>query len=183
MDHIQQARAAFEKVLDFFEHELSTLRTGRANAALLSTVIVESYGATMPLSNVASVTVSDAKTLTISPWDKSQMSAIEKGIIAANLGLNPSSDGVVIRITIPPMTEDRRREMVKLVGQMAEKARIGIRKDREEVLKKIKNEESEGMIGKDEAVGKQRKLQEVVDEYNDKIKSIAEAKEEEVMTV
>ena len=114
----------FDKVLEHFHHELSSVRTGRANPALLSTVMVESYGAKVPLQQVASITVSDAKTLTISPWDKSQLQEIEKGIIAANLGFTPGNDGNVIRINLPPLTEDRRKEMVKLVGQMAESARI-----------------------------------------------------------
>src|SRR5579862_1428573 len=110
----------FEKALEHFAHELSGVRTGRANPALLNSVMVESYGSKMPLEHVASVSVSDAKTLVISPWDKSQMAAIEKGIQVANLGFNPSNDGNVIRITLPSLNEERRKEMVKLVGQIAE---------------------------------------------------------------
>src|SRR5438105_15728784 len=120
---ISKYKESFEKVMQHLHHELSSVRTGRANPALLSTVMVESYGSKMALEHIASVTVSDARTLTISPWDKTQIQSIEKGIQQANLGFNPSNDGNVIRITLPPLNEERRKEMVKLVGQLAEKAR------------------------------------------------------------
>jgi ribosome recycling factor len=136
--NIQQYKENFEKVIEHFYHELGSVRTGRANPALLATVMVESYGTKVPLQQVAAVTVSDAKTLTISPWDKSQIQEIEKGIIAANLGFTPGNDGNVIRINLPPLTEERRKEMAKLVGQMAENARIGVRQVREEVMKELK---------------------------------------------
>src|SRR6185503_3501887 len=108
---ISQHKENFDKAMEHFAHELSGVRTGRANPALLNSVMVESYGSKMPLEHVASVSVSDAKTLVISPWDKGQMQAIEKGIQVANLGLNPSNDGNVIRITLPAMNEERRKEM------------------------------------------------------------------------
>lgn len=173
----------FKKVLDHFKFELGSVRTGRANPALLSTVQVESYGAKMPLEHLASVTVSDARTLTISPWDKGQMQAIEKGIQQANLGFNPSNDGSVIRINLPPLNEERRKEMVKLVGQLSEKARIGVRNVREDVVKEMKKAESDGKISKDDLTHGQKKLQEVIDKLNDEIKQHAESKEKEVMTV
>lgn len=173
----------FEKVIEHFMHELSGVRTGRANPALLNTVMVESYGSKMPLEHVASVTVSDAKTLVISPWDKGQIQAIEKGIQMANLGFNPSNDGVVIRITLPALNEERRKEMVKLVGQMAEKARIGVRNVREAIQKEMKKAESDGKISKDDLSSGQKKMQEVVDDYNEEIKKHAEGKEKEIMTV
>ncbi len=173
----------FNKVIEHYLHELSGVRTGRANPALLNTVQVESYGSRMPIEHVASVTVSDARTLAISPWDKSQLQSIEKAIQMANLGFNPSNDGNVIRITLPPLNEERRKEMVKLVGQIAEKARIGVRNVREDVIKEMKKAESDGEISKDDLVHGQKKLQEQVDKLNDEIKQHAEAKEEEVMTV
>ncbi len=173
----------FDKAMDHFVHELSGVRTGRANPALLNTVAVESYGAKMPLEHAASITVSDARTLVISPWDKGQITAIEKGIQAANLGFNPSNDGVVIRITLPALNEERRKEMVKLIGQMAEKAKIGIRNVREEVMKEMKKAESEGKVSKDELTRGQKELQEIVDKYNEEVKKHAAAKEKEVMTV
>jgi ribosome recycling factor len=173
----------FEKVMEHYVHELSGVRTGRANPALLNTVQVESYGSKMPIEHVASVTVQDAKTLLITPWDKSQLQAIEKGIQQANLGFNPSNDGNSIRIILPALNEERRKEMVKLVGQTAEKARIGIRNVREDVLKEMKRAEAEGKISKDDLTHGQKKLQDVVDKYNEEIKTHAEAKEKDVMTV
>ncbi len=173
----------FNKVMDHYKFELGSVRTGRANPALLSTVQVESYGSKMSLEHVASVTVSDARTLTISPWDKSQIPAIEKGIQVANLGFNPGNDGNVIRITLPPLNEERRKEMVKLVGQLAEKARIGIRNVREDVMKEMKRAEADGKISKDDLTGGQKELQETIDKLNEDIKLHAEAKEKEVMTV
>ncbi len=180
---INSHKPNFEKVMEHYAHELSSVRTGRANPALLNTVMVESYGSKMSIEHVASVTVSDARTLTISPWDKGQLQAIDKAIQMANLGFNPTNDGQVLRITLPPLNEDRRKEMVKVVGQIAEKARIGIRNVREDAIKEMKRNEADGKISKDDLVGGQRKLQDVVDKYNEEIKKHADAKEKEVMTV
>ena len=182
-DIINSHKENFTKAMDRFHHELSSVRTGRANPALLATVVVDSYGSKMPLQQVANVTVSDAKTLTISPWDKGQIQAIEKGIMEANLGFTPSNDGNVVRITLPAMTEERRKEMVKLVGQIAEQARIGVRQVREDILKAVKREESEGNATKDDVAGAQKKVQDIIDDYNKQIKEIAEDKEKELMTV
>lgn len=173
----------FNKVMEHYAHELNSVRTGRANPALLSTVQVESYGSRMPIEHVASVSVSDAKTLTISPWDKGQLNAIDKAIQMANLGFNPTNDGNVIRITLPPMSEERRKEMVKMIGQMAEQARIGVRNVRETVIKEMKKAETDGKVSKDDLTYGQKKLQEVVDKQNEEIKKLAEVKEKEVMTV
>ncbi|MDQ3018836.1 MAG: ribosome recycling factor [bacterium] len=182
-DIINQHKDHIAKVMDHFHHELSSIRTGRANPALLGTVIVESYGTNMPLPQVANITVSDAKTLTISPWDKGQLQAIEKGIVAANLGFTPGNDGSVIRITIPSMTEDRRKEMVKLVNKIGENARVGIRQVREDILKVVKRSEADGDSTKDDVASAQKKVQEIIDDYNKQIKEIAEEKEKELMTV
>lgn len=176
-------KEAFEKAMNHFLHELSGVRTGRANPALLNSVTVESYGAKAPLEHVASITVSDAKTLVISPWDKGQIQAIEKGIQMANLGFNPSNDGVVVRISLPALNEERRKEMAKLVSQLAEKGKIGIRNVREIIHKEMKKAESDKVISKDDMQIGQKKLQEVVDKYNEEIKKHAEAKEKEIMTI
>ena len=180
---ISSYKPNFEKAMEHFHHELSSVRTGRANPALLATVMVESYGTKVPIQQVANITVSDAKTLTISPWDKGQIQEIEKGIMAANLGFTPGNDGSVIRINLPPLTEDRRKEMVKLVGQIEEHAKIGVRQVREDILKAVKREETDGKISKDDVAYAQKKVQELVDSYNSQIKSIATDKETELMTV
>ena len=182
-DLINQHKEQFEKVMEHFHHELSSVRTGRANPALLAPVMVESYGSKVPLNQVANISVSDAKTLTISPWDKSQLQEIEKGIQVANLGFNPSSDGQVVRVTLPPLTEERRKEMVKLVGQIAEHARIGIRQVREDIIKAVKRGESDGSATKDDVASAQKKVQEVIDNYNKQVKDISEDKEKELMTI
>ena len=182
-DIINQHKDQFNKVMEHFHHELSSVRTGRANPALLATVMVESYGTKVPLNQVANVTVSDAKTLPISPWDKSQLGEIEKGIQAANLGFNPSNDGIVVRVILPPLTEDRRKEMVKLVGQIAEQARIGIRQVREEIIKAVKKSETDGVSTKDDVSAAQKKVQEIIDDYNKQVKEVAEDKEKELMTI
>jgi ribosome recycling factor len=182
-DIINHHKEQFEKAMEHFHHELSSVRTGRANPALLATVMVESYGSKIPLQQVANVTVSDAKTLTISPWDKSQIGEIEKGIQVANLGFNPSSDGQVVRVSMPLLTEDRRKEMVKLVGQFSENARIAVRQVREEIIKSVKRAETDGDITKDDVTHAQKKIQEVVDKYNDQIKDTAADKDKELMTV
>ena len=176
-------KAEFDGAVEHFLHELSGVRTGRANPALLNSVMVESYGSKIPLEHVASISVSDAKTLVISPWDKSQIQAIEKGIQIANLGFNPSNDGVVVRITLPALNEERRKEMVKLVGQISEKGKIAIRNVRESVIKEFKKAEADGKISKDDLKHGQEKLQEIIDKLNGEIKEHSEAKEKEVMTV
>jgi len=180
---INTAKPEFEKIMARFHQELSTLRTGRASVGLLATVMVESYGSKMPLQQLASVTVSDARTLTVSPWDKTQLQAVEKGITAANLGFTPSNDGNVVRINVPPLNEERRKEMVKVVGQMAETARIGVRQVREDIMKQFKKAEADGDLSKDDLSHAQKKVQEVVDKYNTDIKQAAEDKEKDVMTV
>ena len=180
---LNQHQENFKKALEHFAHELSGVRTGRANPGLLNTVQVESYGAKMPIEHVATVMASDARTLTISPFDPSQIPAIEKGIQVANLGLNPSSDGNVIRITLPALNEERRKEMVKLVGQIAEKGKIGVRNVREDIMKEMKKAEGDGKISKDDLKSGQEDLQKIVDKYNAEIKDHADTKEKEVMTV
>lgn len=173
----------FEKTIAFLHTDLLGIRTGRANPALLNTVVVEAYGATQPLHQVASISVADSKTLVVTPWDKSLVQAIDKGIQAANLGLNPANDGQLLRITLPALTEQRRKELVKVVGQLAEKARIGIRQTREEILKAAKRAEADGGLSKDDVARLQRKVQDLVDSYNAQVKEIVEDKEKEIMTV
>ncbi len=182
-DIINQHKDQFAKVMEHFQHELSNIRTGRANPSLLATVMVESYGTNMPINQVANITVSDAKTLTITPWDKGQIQAIEKGIMAANLGFTPGNDGVNVRITLPPLTEDRRKEMVKLVGKITEAAKVGVRQVREDILKAVKRSEADGDATKDDVAGAQKDVQKIVDDYNKQIQDVANDKEKELMTV
>lgn len=173
----------FEKAVEHFKIELGSLRTGRASAALVDAISAEVYGAMTPLAHIASVSTPDAKTVAIQPWDKSNLGAIEKAIVASNIGLNPVNDGVLIRLSVPPMTEERRKEMVKVMGQLAEQAKIAIRAVREEELKTLKAQEENNEITQDDLEAQKADLQKVVDSYNDKIKELAAAKEKEVMTI
>lgn len=173
----------FDKVIEHFKHELAGLRIGRASVALVDGVVVESYGSKMPISHIASVNVADVRTLTIQPWDKGNLGPIERAIISSNIGINPVNDGLLIRLNIPPMTEERRKEMVKVLGQLEEQARIGVRNVREEQNKELKKQEEEKLITDDDLIGAKKDLQEVVDKYNDQIKEIAEAKAKEIMTI
>ena len=173
----------FEKAIEHFKHELSGLRTGRASAALVENIIVESYGSKMPISHIASINIPDAKTVAIQPWDKANIGPIDKAIQAANIGINPVNDGQLIRLSIPPMTEERRREMVKVIGQYTEQARVAGRNAREEILKQLKRKLENTEITEDDINAAKEDLQKLVDGYNDRIKELSAAKEQEIMTI
>ncbi|MBU6447807.1 ribosome recycling factor [Patescibacteria group bacterium] len=173
----------FDKAIEHFKQELSGLRTGRASAALVEGIIVDSYGSKMPISHIASISIPDAKTIAIQPWDKSNIGPIEKAIQASNIGLNPVNDGNLVRLNIPPMTEERRKEMVKVLGQITEQARIAVRGVREEFIRDLKKQQEDNKITEDDAEGQKKDLQEVVDKYNENIKEISAAKEKEIMTI
>jgi ribosome recycling factor len=180
---IEESRKEFEKSIEHFKEELNQLRTGRASTALVESVMVDYYGNKSPLKQVASITIPEPRTIAISPWDKSQLASIEKAIRESQLNLNPNNDGQVIRVNIPALTEERRKELVKVLNQKAEEARISIRKHRETTWEEIQNLEKAGTIGEDDKFAGKDKLQEVVDEYNKKIEEIRQKKEEEILTV
>jgi ribosome recycling factor len=167
-----------EKGLAHLRGEFSKLQTGRANAALVEHVQVEAYGVKQELRAIAGVSVSDARTIVVQPWDRSVLANVEKALTAIDIGSSPVNDGVVIRITLPPMTEERRSHLKKVVATLAEEAKIAVRKHRQEALDSIKTE-------KDEDVKEtlQKDLQKAVDEANVKIQDAAKKKEEEVMKI
>lgn len=169
------------KIVDFFKSELSHLQIGRANASLVDHVEVEAYGSRQPLKNLANLSVPDAKQIAIQPWDKSLLSSIEKAIFEAKLGFTPVNDGTFIRINIPALTEERRKELVKLVWKMAEESKISIRNVRQEHMKQIKAQEK--TIGEDEVARQEKLIQEKVDKVNKEIEELAKKKEEDVMKV
>ncbi len=179
----QKITEKFNAGIEHFKHEIAGLRTGRASSALIDNIQIDSYGAKMPIAHVASVSIPDARTIAIQPWDKSNMGPIEKAIQAANIGLNPVNDGTLIRLSIPPMTEERRKEMVKTLGQMAEQAKIAVRNVREEIIKDLKRQQDDGEMTDDDFEGQRKDVQEIVDKYNEQIKEMAAAKEKEVMTI
>lgn len=173
----------FKKNAEHLKEELSHLRTGRANAAILDSVSIEVYGSRMNLRGVASITVPDPKTITIEPWDKTVLKDIEKAIISSGIGLNPVNDGKVIRLVMPPMTEEFRRELLKVVNQKLEASRIALRQLRDSIREEIAKEEKAKTLSEDQRFSFQEKLDKMVQEQNNLLKQIAEEKEKEIMTI
>ena len=176
---IETFNAESEKVLTYLHSEFAKLQTGRANAALVENVNVEAYGQNQPLKAVAGVSVQDAKTIVVQPWDAGTLADVEKALTNADLGINPVNDGSVLRLNLPPMTQERREQLVKIVHQLAEEGRISIRQQRQNAHDSIKDEE------KDEDVRYTllEELEKAVKASNEKIEESKKQKEEEVMTV
>ncbi|MBI2355731.1 MAG: ribosome recycling factor [Candidatus Doudnabacteria bacterium] len=180
---LTKKEAEFAKAVEHLKSELKTLRTGRASAQLVEHLEVEYYGAKTPLIQIAQIAVPEPRSITIQPYDKNALKDIEKAVQISNLGINPINDGNYIRLNIPPMTEERRKELVKVVSQMTEKARVAIRNVREEIWKEIQREEKQGEISEDDKIGAKEDLQKIVDKHNEEIKKLADAKEAEVLTI
>lgn len=180
---LDAAAPKMEKAMEHFESEMSNIRAGKASTSIMNSVMVESYGQMMPVSNVASVTVPDAKTILIQPWDKNVMGAIEKAIINSNLGMAPSNNGEVIRLNVPPLTEERRRELAKQVKSLAESARITLRGVRREAIDAIKKAIKAEGLPEDVAKDGEAEAQKMVDTISKKIDEMVAAKEKEIMTV
>jgi len=168
-----------EKVLKFLQTEFSKLQTGRASAALVEHLEVEAYGHRQQLKTLAGITVQDARSIVIQPWDRSILANVEKALQTANLGTAPVNDGQVLRINLPPMTEERRKELTKVVQKLSEEAKITLRQHRQAVLDKIKTEEKD----EDARFTQQDELQKLVDKANEQIEELRKKKEQEVMTV
>lgn len=177
---MKEAQGKMEAALEHLAQEFQKLRTGRASAELIEGVMVDSYGAPTPLKHLATISVPDSQSLLIQPFDPSQAPAIEKAFQESDLGLNPTLDGTVLRITLPPMTEERRKELVQVVGKKAEEARVSIRNAREAMHKQLKADDS---LSEDDKKGKENELQKAVDAANDRVQELAKQKEEEVMKV
>lgn len=173
----------FDKVIIHLQDEFSRLQVGRANPALVENVHVDMYGSVQPMKAVATITVPEPRTIMIQPWDKAALGPIERGIVGSGIGLNPVNDGVVIRINIPTLTEERRRDLTKLVKQIAEQGHISVRNFRQDAHNKFKQMKSDGDITEDDLHGAEKKLQERVDDVNKKIDDLAKIKEQDVMTV
>jgi len=182
-DIIDAHQDGFKNAVTHFEGELVKLHTGRAHPGLVEGLLVDYYGTQTPVKQMASVTVPEARQILISPWDKGSLASIEAAIRESDLGLNPMNDGVGVRITLPALTEERRKELVKVLNAKAEEAKIAIRSVREEVWKEIQEAEKEGLIGEDDKFRGKDDLQKVVDEYNKQLETLREKKEGEIMTV
>lgn len=183
MDNINTYKGDFEKVIEHLKNDISSLRTGRATPALVEDITVEAYGSRQPLKTVATITVQDAKTLAIDPWDKSLVQAIDSALRNSQLGINPVNDGRLIRLPLPDLTQERRQELIKVLHQKLETARISIRKVREEVRDDIDKKEKNKEMSEDEKYKLQDELEKLVKEYNDKIKVVGDEKEKEITTV
>ncbi|MDN3031270.1 MAG: ribosome recycling factor [Candidatus Tisiphia sp.] len=179
----KELQSKMDSSLKILDHELKGLRTGRASVNLLDPVLVEAYGDKMPLSQVASLSTPDAKTITVQVWDKSMIKAVEKAITDANLGLNPSSDGQLVRITIPLLTEERRKELVKFAHKYGENTKIALRNIRRDSNEELKKSEKDNIITKDEHHNFSEEIQKLTDEYSNKVDSHVKQKEQEIMTV
>jgi ribosome recycling factor len=180
---VEKLRPEFECSIEEYKKSLQKIKTGRASVGLVEDVKVDYFGVKTPLMHMATINVPDAKTIEITPWDKSQLSAVEKAIQDSDMGFNPSNDGNAVRIIMPAMTEERRNEMVKTLGQKTEEARIRLRKIREKCWQETQEKEREGEISEDEKFAVKDDLQEIMDEYNQKLEEIEEKKEKEIRQV
>ena len=179
-DHVRQAKQLMARAVEAVKREFATVRSGKATTSLLDLVKVEAYGSEMPLSQVASVAAPEPKLLTVQPWDKGLLNAVEKGILASDLGLTPSNDGNIIRIPIPPLTEDRRKELVKVVHKFAEEGRVAIRHARTETMNRIKKTEH---VSSDDQKHTEKEVQKTHDDHLKAVDAAVKAKEAEIMEV
>jgi ribosome recycling factor len=168
--------------LESLKHDLSGLRTGRANVALLDPVTVEVYGSMMPLNQVATVSAPEPRMLSVQVWDKANVTPVEKGIAHANLGLNPMIDGQTLRLPLPDLTEERRKELAKLAGQYAEKAKIAVRNVRRDGMEALKEDEKKKAISEDERKRMEEEVQKLTDKYVADVDAAAAQKEKEILT-
>lgn len=180
-DVIKDAKARMEKAVEATRREFSTVRTGRANPALLEQVKVDYYGVSTPVNQLATVTVPEPRLLVVAPWDKKMVKDVERAILKSELGLTPSSDGSVIRLPIPPLTEERRRDLVKVVRRQAEEGRVAVRNVRREAKEMIEEFEEAGEISEDGAQRALEDLQKITDEFVAAVDKALEAKEKEIM--
>jgi len=179
---IEDAGQQMKKAISHLETELSRIRAGKANVQILDGISVDYYGSPTPLNQVANVTVTDARTISIQPWEKPMLAAIEKAIIASNIGLNPQNDGNIIRLFLPPLTEERRKELVKKVNGEGEQAKISVRSIRRDAIEQIKKEQKDG-LSEDAAKDAEAEVQALTDKYIAKVDQHCKDKDKEIMTI
>ena len=182
-DILKEAERKMAKAVETLQRELGSIRTGRASPQLVERVTVDLYGSSMPLPQVATITVPEARLLVIQPWDRSSLPAIEKAIQKSDLGLNPSSDGTVIRLAIPQLTEDRRKDLVKQVKKKVEDERIVIRNIRRDANEELRREEKDKKISTDEQKRAQDRLQKLTDRFVAELDKVGDQKEADLLTV
>ncbi len=177
------AQTRMAKSIESLRHELSKIRTGRAHTSLLDHITVEYYGSQVPLSQVANISVADARTLTVSTWEKQMVPVVEKAILNSNMGLNPVTAGEVIRVPLPPLTEERRKDMTRIVRQEGENARVAIRNIRRDVLGDVKQLQKEKEITEDDERRAQDEIQKITDKHVAEVDSVIEVKEKDLMEI
>jgi ribosome recycling factor len=182
-DILDDGERRMRKAIDVLVHDLSTVRTGRAASALIENVPVEYYGTPTPLMQLATINVADARTLLVTPYDRSAIGDIDKAIRSANLGLNPSNDGTLVRVTVPPLTEERRREMVRTVHKKLEEHKVAVRNVRREMHDRLKAMEKDKSASADEVRRANERLQKITDRATEEMDNLGAAKEAEVMAV
>lgn len=181
--YIDQKKTDFSEVIEHYRSELSHIRSGQANPELLDGIRIEAYESLMPLNQVATITVPDAKTIMVAPWDKSVLKDIEKAIVNANLGFTPVNDGEVIRVPMPPMTEENRKDLVKLIGKKAESSRVALRQLRDKVKESVLGAEKEKEITEDEKFKYLKQLDDYTKEREGEVNDLTKKKEQQIMTV
>lgn len=179
---ISKGRANMDKAVEHLKDELQKIRTGKASGSMLNGIMVDYYGSPTPLNQAANITTPDSKTIAIQPWDKKILGDIEQAIFAANLGLTPMNDGEFVRISIPPLTEERRKDMVKLAKAAGEDSKVSIRNERQKILQTIKSEVKNG-FPEDQGKRKEAHVQNIVNDFAESIGKLIEAKEKDIMTV
>ncbi len=180
---LAEAESTMQKTVESTQRAFNTIRTGRANASLLDKVLVDYYGSPTPLKSLANISTPDATTILIQPYDRSSLNIVEKAISLSDVGLTPSNDGTVIRLNIPPLTSDRRKELVKLAAKYAEEGRVSIRNIRRDAIDSIRKQEKNTEISEDEARDQQDKLQKLTNKYTARIDELLAEKEKDITTV
>jgi ribosome recycling factor len=170
-----------KKAVDSFKRDLQKIRTGRANTSMLDSIKVDYYGTPTPVNQVASVQVVDARLITVKPWEKAMIAVIDKAIRASDLGINPVADAEQVRLPIPPLTNERRKELAKVVGKQTEEARVAVRSARRDAMDMIKDAEKDKQITEDQRKDGEKKVQDLTDKYIAMVDDIAKAKEKEIM--
>lgn len=183
MSSLQKAKQRMESALEALRRDFATVRTGKASPALLDSVKVEAYGSMMPLNQVGTVSAPEPRMLVIQPWDKTLIKKIEFGIRESDLGFNPSNDGTVIRVPVPPVTEERRKEYVKMVHKMAEEGRVAVRLARKDANDEVKQRQKDEGLSEDDIRREQGEVQKLTDQYIAKVEELLKHKEADVMEV
>ena len=180
---LTEIKSHMQKTVEATQRSFNTIRTGRANATLLDRVMVDYYGTETPLKSLATISTPDATTITIQPYDKNSMAQIEKAISLSDIGLTPNNDGKVIRLNIPPLTSDRRKELVKLAGKLAEEGKVGLRNIRRDSVDSVRKQEKNHEISEDESRDLQDEIQKITNQFTAKIDELLAAKEKDITTV